>query len=334
VLATFCIKEAGNRPAPVEHILATDYYYSLNIQRKLYGGFVVKMTESQFLNKIHRRAGLIGLMSIDNPYRYNPLIDGLDLLLLAVMERDDPERRVEHVRADGKRVQLRSMTPEVLEQWIAGIDNRSIIPWLVRGEILFDRDRYLEGIKQRLADFPEELRKQKLIAEFAAFLRTNLQAKQDLQDGNVLDAHSSILSSLHHWAHIALIEEGIHPELTVWAQMRHVNPGIYKLYEELTVSPESLEKRVQLVLLACDFHVMSKMRSCCQLLLEVMDSREEPWSVMELHSHPSLKQLRLDLSLLLQKLVLRGYIREVAVIPPSGDTDALELQYAPLPKEA
>jgi len=76
------------------------------------------------------------------------------------------------------------------------------------------------------------------------------------------------------------------------------------------------------------------MRSCCQLLLELMDSREEPWSVMELYSHPSLKQLRLDLSLLLQKLVLRGYIREVAVIPASGDTDALELQYAPLPKEA
>ncbi len=318
----------------VEHILATEYYYSLNQSRKLYGGSMVKMITSQFADTIRQRDGLISLMAIGNPYRFNPLIDGLDLLFLAVMEQDDPDRRVEHVHTAGKRVQLRSVTPEALEQWIAGIDNRSIIPWLVRGEILFDREQYLERIKQRLTEFPEELRKQKLIAEFAAFLRTNQQAKQDMQDGNMLDAHSSILSSLHHWAHIALIEEGIHPELTVWAQMRHVNPGIYKLYEELTVSPESLEKRVQLVLLACDFHVMSKMRSCCKLLLELMDSREEPWSVMELHSHPSLKLLKLDLSLLLQKLVLRGYIREVAVIPPSGDTDALELQYAPLPKEA
>lgn len=39
----------------------------------------------------HNRAGLVGLMAIDNPYPYNPLIDGLDLLLLAVMEGDDPD---------------------------------------------------------------------------------------------------------------------------------------------------------------------------------------------------------------------------------------------------
>lgn len=294
----------------------------------------VETIKSHFLDTFHKRAGLIGLMAIDNPYRFNPLIDGLDLLLLAVTEQDDPSHSVEHVAFDGKRVQIRSVTPIVLEQAIAGIDNRSIIPWLVRGEILFDREHYLNQLKQRLSDFPEQLRQQKLIAEFAAFLRTNLQAKQDLQDGNLLDAHSSIMSSLHHWAHIALIEQGIHPELTVWAQMRHVNPGIYKLYEELTVSPETLEKRVQLVLLACDFHVMSKMKDCCKLLLELMSSREEPWRVVELHSHPSLNPLRLDLSLLLQKLVRRHYIREVAVIPATGDTEALELLYAPLAKEA
>lgn len=204
----------------------------------------------------------------------------------------------------------------------------------MRGEILFDRDQYLAQIRQRLLAFPDELRKQKMLAEFAAFLRTYLHAKQDLQDGNILDAHSHILTSLHHWAHIVLIEEGVHPELTVWAQIKGYNPGVYKLYEELTVSPETLEQRVHLVLLACEFHVMSKMKSCCRLLLDLMENREEPWSVMELYNHPELRHLRVDLSLLLQKLVVRGFIREVAVIPDSGDTDELELKYAPLAKEA
>jgi len=110
--------------------------------------------------------------------------------------------------------------------------------------------------------------------------------------------------------------------------MKKYNPGIYKLYEELTTSMESLEKRVQLVLLACEFHVMSKMKSCCRLLLDIIESREEPWSVGELMARPELKPLRLDLSLLLRKLVTRGLIREVAALPEANDPDALELQYA------
>ncbi|CAG5077375.1 Conserved protein YgxA [Thermobacillus xylanilyticus] len=286
------------------------------------------MDTARCLQWIQDAPGLIGVMLIDNPYRYNPLIDGLDLLLLAVVERDGRERSVRHVRKEGKRVQIRTVAAAALDEWIAGVESRSIIPWIVRGEILMDRDGYLERVKQRVIDFPEELRRQKLAAEFSAFLRTFLHAKQDLQDGNIMDAHSNVLAALHHWAHISLIEDGVHPELTVWAQMKKYNPGIYKLYEELTTSMESLEKRVQLVLLACEFHVMSKMKSCCRLLLDIIESREEPWSVGELMARPELKPLRLDLSLLLRKLVTRGLIREVAALPEANDPDALELQYA------
>ena len=110
--------------------------------------------------------------------------------------------------------------------------------------------------------------------------------------------------------------------------MRRFNPGIYKLYEELTISPESLTKRVQLVLLACEFSVMSKMKSCCELLFSILGSREEPWSVVELQQHPLLLDLHLDdLSLLLQNLVKRGYIDEVAIVSTTGDLEALELRY-------
>ena len=292
------------------------------------------MDTARWLRWLQDTPGLIGVMLIDNPYRYNPLIDGLDMLLLAVAERNDGHvRSVRHIRAEGKRVQIRTISAALLDEWIAGVENRSIIPWIARGEILMDRDGYLERVKQRVIEFPEELRRQKLAAEFSAFLRTFLHAKQDLQDGNVLDAHSNVLAALHHWAHISLIEDGVHPELTVWAQMKRYNPGIYKLYEELTTSLESLEKRVQLVLLACEFHVMSKMKSCCRLLLDIIESRDEPWSVSELMARPELKSVRLDLSLLLRKLVTRGLIREVAVLPVSGDPDALQLQYAAVKQE-
>lgn len=286
-----------------------------------------------FLDAFRNRTGMISLMAITNPYRYNPLIDGLDLLLLAIAESVDPVHSLDHIRFEGQRVQIRTMDPGTLESWLTGGENRSIIQWLVRGDILLDRNEYLSGIRERLIAFPNDMRQQRLIAEFSCFLRTYLHAKQDLQDGNLLDAHSSIMLALNHWAHIALIEEGIHPELTVWRQMKRYNPGIYKLYEELTVSPETLEQRVQLVLLASEFSAMSKMKACCALLFDILASREEPWSVLELNTHPSLAGLHVDLSLVLQKLVSRGLIREVAILLDDGFPDALELRYAPA-KEA
>lgn len=288
---------------------------------------LVEHINARIASSYRGQPDLIGLAVIENPYPYNPLIDGLDLLVLVIMKKDIALNETEHVRLDGKRVLIRTIDPNSLNEWVSGGENRNIIEWLVRGEILVDRDGYLNSVRERLLQFPNSMREQKQFTEFAGFLRTYLQAKQDLLDGNLLDAYSHVLTALHHWAHIVLIEEGRHPELTVWKQLKRVHPGIYKLYEELTVSPETLEQRVQLVMLGCEFSVMNKMKSSCSLLFDILASREEPWSIAELQSHSSINVLHVDLSLVLQKLVKREYIREVAVMPESGDTGALELRY-------
>ncbi|GGG09334.1 nucleotidyltransferase-like protein [Paenibacillus abyssi] len=286
--------------------------------------------KAYFTQYYHNKGEMISVAAIDNPYPYHPLMNGFDLLILVVAKRLDRDRMNEHVLMDGVRIQLKTIDPIQLERWLTCGEDRSIIQWLVRGEILLDQGDYLAQIRHRLIEFPEALREQKRLIEFSNFLRTYLQAKQDMQDNNLLDAHSNILTALHHWAHIALIEEGIHPELTVWRQVQRIFPEIYKLYDELTNSPETLEQRVQLVLLGCEFTVMSKMKSCCSLLLQVLSSREEPWSVMELSHHPALSGLQIDLSLLLQKLVKRAYIREVVVMPSiAADSEVLELKYRP-----
>lgn len=185
----------------------------------------------------------------------------------------------------------------------------------------------MANVHAKLTILPIEMKEQKLFLEFACFLSTYLQAKQELHDNHLLDAHSSIINALKHWAHITLVEADKQPEPAIWRQMRRFHPGIYKLYEELTVSPETLEQRLKLVMLACEFSIMSKMKSCCALLLRILDSREDPWSLMEMESHPELADLQIDLMLVLQKLVQRAYIREVAVMPRPGDTEALELRY-------
>ncbi|MFD0588681.1 nucleotidyltransferase-like protein [Paenibacillus sp. GCM10027627] len=271
--------------------------------------------------------GLLAISYTKNPYPYNPVIDGLDMLILLLVEKQAASEAAEHVQWDGMRALVRTLDKEELELWITGGENRNIIEWLVRGEILLDRDGYLANVRERLLQFPESMREQKQFIEFSGFLRTYLQAKQDLLDGNLLDAYSHILTALHHWAHIVLIEDGRHPELTVWKQLKRVHPGVYKLYEELTASPETLEQRVQLVMLACEFSVMSKMKDCCAILLDLMSSREEPWSIGELQMHPTISILQVELSLVIQKLVKRSYIREVAVMQDPKDTGAIELRY-------
>nr|WP_102714388.1 nucleotidyltransferase-like protein [Paenibacillus castaneae] len=288
---------------------------------------LVEHIKKHFAGRYQAEPDLVGLAVIENPYPYNPLVDGLDILVLVVLEKDRSLNETEHVQLEGKRVLIRIIDPSSLNEWLSGGENRNIIEWLVRGEILVDRDGYMSSVRERLLQFPESMREQKQFAEFASFLRTYLQAKQDLVDSNLLDAYSHTLTALNHWAHIVLIEEGHHPELTVWKQLKRVHPGIYKLYEELTVSPETLEQRVQLVMLGCEFSIMSKMKTSCSLLLGVLASREEPWSIAELQSHPSINVLHVDLSLVLQKLVQREYIREVAVIHELGDIGALELRY-------
>jgi hypothetical protein len=278
--------------------------------------------------QLGKEEGLLSLLLVANPFSYQPLIDGMDRLALIVTRTADLNGDTEHWIWEDTRIQVRRVTPETLESWIVSGENRNVVHWLVEGEIIIDRESYLESLRDRLMEWSPLIREQKLLSEFSRFVRTYLQAKQDLKDGQILDAYSNALSSLHHWAHIALVEEGMHPELTVWEQIRRVNPGIYKLFEELTTSGETLEQRVQLILLACEFSVLNKMESSCALLIRLIDNREESWTPAELLQHPDLSGLSLDMSILLQKLVKRGCIREIAKPSHRQKRGLLELRYA------
>lgn len=76
------------------------------------------------------------------------------------------------------------------------------------------------------------------------------------------------------------------------------------------MSTETLDQRVELILLACEFALMSKMSDCCGLLLNILGSRKESWSIKELLQHSGLSQLEAELPLVLRKLVSRSLIRD------------------------
>lgn len=288
---------------------------------------IVEQIKQMLVTRFSSLPEVISLCSFPSPSLYDSAMEGLDMLILVVADPALPYGEHEEAWIHGRRMHIWKVTPESLERWVVSGENRTIMPWLLRGDIWLDRGDYLGQLQKRANEFPPLMREQKILVAFSLFLRTYLQAKQDLVAGNVLDAYSNILSALHHWAHIVLTEEGVHPELTVWRQMKQYNPGIYKLYEELTVSPETLEQRVQLVLLGCEFSVMSKMKGWCRLLMQVMQEREDAWRVAELANQPLLQHLPMDLALILRKLSKRSYIREVALMEAEDGTELIELGY-------
>ncbi|MCD1261070.1 hypothetical protein B5M42_019895 [Paenibacillus athensensis] len=283
-------------------------------------------SKDQLMLKFRDDPRVISVTAVENPKQLPALTDGFDILLLIITNDLSLNNHTTNYIKDELRIQERWVDPSSLEQWIRNGDNRNIIHWLLKGEILLDHNVYLEGLRHKMLEFPVDLREQKLLFEFSYFLRKYLQSKEYLLDEHLLDAYNNILEALHHWARIVIIEEGFHPEITVWRQVRVINPGVYKLYEELTTSKETLKQRVQLVLLACEFSVMSKMERCCKALFSILQQSEQPWGADDLQNHPHLAEIRVELPLLLNKLARKSLIREVA-IPMDEELNEVELKY-------
>ncbi|MDR6555602.1 nucleotidyltransferase-like protein [Paenibacillus qinlingensis] len=284
------------------------------------------INKEQLLLKFRNDPRIISVMAVDNPKQLPSLTDGFDTLLLIVTNDLRLNNHTTNYIRDDSRIQERWTDQTSIEQWIRHGVNRNILHWLLKGEILLDQNTYLEGLRHRILEFPGDLREHKLLIEFSHFLRKYLQSKEYVLDEHILDAYNNILEALHHWARIVIVEDGYHPEITVWRQIRAINPGVYKLYEELTMSKETLKQRVQLVLLACEFSVMSKMERCCEAFIQILRDSEQPLSSNELQHHAQLVEIKSELPLLLNKLVKKGLIKEVAVIIDE-QTSEIELRY-------
>lgn len=283
--------------------------------------------KKRLLERYEANSDIAGLVLLRNTERFPFQTNEYDYYVLVISASVQIVRKVEHLEMNNQRVFIRTVHESDIENPASSVTRYHLMDWVISGEIIADRQGELLALKQHILQFPNEIRNQRKLKEYCGFLETLFQAKRNLAEGNALDAFSQILVAIHHWAHIVLIEEGIHPELTVWKQLRKVHPGVYKLYEELIASPETIEQRVELVMLACEFSVMNKMKSCCQYLIDVMKEREDSWSISELQSNEKIKDLVDDISLVVQKLVQGHVLKEVAAIKNDQADEVIELRY-------
>jgi hypothetical protein len=282
--------------------------------------------KEQLAARLKHNHDVLSISAIENPSPYSSLTDGFDLLLLVISGNQKTGNQLFHYIKDNKRIQEKWIDRESVERWILHGTNRNVIHWIVKGEIIFDRDMYLEGLRHRMLEFPPDWRDLRLLIEFSGFLCSYLQSKQYILENRLLDAYNNILKALHHWARIVIVESGIHPEITIWKQVKSINPGVYKLYEELTLSQETLKQRIQLVLLASEFSVMSKMEQCCKWLLDILTSKQEAWTLNELLHISQLQEIRAELPLLINRLVKKSLVKELA-FADDRDESLLELRY-------
>jgi hypothetical protein len=234
--------------------------------------------------------------------------DYFDSILLVVKEAGEKSWEIKHYEYDNMKTAMHIVSTSQVEEWLAHSSNRRAIDWLLNGRIIFDRNEYMKNFKEKMIVFPVEERQTRIGMEFSKLVRRFADGKSLYYEGHYLDAFNQIVHALHHLARLAVIERGYYPEVTVWQQVRQMEPEIHKLYSELVTGKEPLEKRLELLLLANEFELATKMRMGSAHLLSIMEEKDEAWSVDELKERVAFHDYSLDLSILLEYLVKRGLV--------------------------
>lgn len=249
----------------------------------------------------------LGVILVEKRADFSPITDMFDSILLILTKESEVPVFTKHYMYEDKKTALHIITEKQLRKWLLLGTNPKLVDWLINGRVVFDRNEYVESLKQELYVFPINGRKARMGIEFAKLTRRYLEGKLFFEQRNFLDAYNHMVDSLHHLARLAVFENGMHPEVMVWNQVKALDPSIYKLYDELISSDESLEKRLELLFLASDFLIHSRSKDGAQHIIEVLGSKEF-WTIQEIHEQEELKNYSVDLEVFIEFLIDKGYI--------------------------
>ncbi|WP_332646280.1 nucleotidyltransferase-like protein [Lysinibacillus sp. 54212] len=233
--------------------------------------------------------------------------DTFDYVLLIIVKEGEQPIFTKHYMYGNSKMVMHIVTEKRLRKWLFIGSNRRLVDWIFFGKALFDRNEFLYKLRSELQEFPFYGRKIKTGIQYSKLIRRYLEGKEFFERGDYLDAYNHVVDSLHHLGRLAVIDSGLYPEVTVWSQVKKIDPAIYKLYEELVMSNESLEKRLELLFLASEFLINSRTHDGAQHILEVMLT-QEIWTIQDLHSHDELSYYSTDLEVFMEHLIDKDYI--------------------------
>ncbi|AKG36340.1 nucleotidyltransferase-like protein [Paenibacillus durus] len=263
----------------------------------------------------------LGAIALDSqgkaPFQ-SALLYEFDRVVMLLREDGEENPLVGSMITGELRTQTLRVGLSMLKRSIITGDNNELITCLLEGEIIWDPQEVLEQLRADVNSFEQPLRERILFIEFARFLHMYVKSKRYLQAGCIMDSYNCILMALYHWARMEVGEAGHYPTPAVWEQVKSLNNSVYKLYEELTISGETMDQRIQLVQLACEFSLVSKMGDCCKWFLDLLKERKGSWSIEELLELSELKYVEAELPFVLRKLASRSLIREIVSWSDAG----------------
>ena len=249
----------------------------------------------------------LGVILVEKREKVSQITDTFDTILLIIARDAEQPVFTKHYMFENKKAAMHIVTEKQLRKWLLLGTNRKIVDWLFYGRVMFDRNEFLQDLKTELKDFPFYGRKIKMGIEFAKLIRRYLEGKVFFEQKNYMDAYNHIVDSLHRLARLAVFENGMHPEVTVWSQVKVIEPAIFKLYEELLSSEEPIDKRLELLFLASEFFIHSRTKDGSRHILEVMKEKDY-WTIQELHEQEELKNYSVDLEVFIEFLVEKDFI--------------------------
>ena len=249
----------------------------------------------------------LGVILINKREGAENMTDTFDAVLLIIVKESETPMYSKHYTYGDAKMVMHIVTEERLRKWIFIGSNRRLVDWLFHGKIMFDRNEFLFKLRSEMQEFPFFGRKLKTGIQFAQLIRRYQEGKELFDDEHYLDAYNHVVASLHHLGRLSIIDSGHYPEVTVWAQVKRNDPAIYKLYEELIMSHESLEKRLELLFLASEFLINARTNDGAQHLLETMLSQPS-WTIQEMHDQSELSYYSTDLEVFVEYLIDRGLV--------------------------
>jgi len=259
------------------------------------------------------QANTLGVLMIEKRQKEMTVTDTFDSVMLIIVKEAEKPIFIKHYTYTDKKAALHIITEAQLKRWVLLGTNKKIFEWLYNGRVIFDRNEFVSQLKTELKDFPVSERKRKMGVEFAKLIRRYMDGKAFFENKHYLDAYNDVVHSLHHLARLAVIENGFHPEVTVWSQVKQIEPEIYKLYVELINSEEPLEKRLELLFLASEFLIHSKTKMSIQHISDIL-AEQDYWSFNDFMENEELFLVySVDLGMLIEYLIEKHFIEVVDV---------------------
>lgn len=252
----------------------------------------------------------LGVILVEKRKKGDPVTDTFDAILLIITMDEKVPIFTKHYTSKSGKAAMHVISKSQLRKWALVGSKRKVIDWIYYGKVLFDRNEFVETLKKEILAYPSNQRNIKMGLELSKLVRAYIEGKTFFEQENYLDAYFHVVKSLHYLARLAVVEKGYHPEVTVWSQIKKIDPSIYKLYEELVMSEESIEKRLELLFLASEFFLHNRTANGAQHILGVI-SRKGKWEIQELHEYEELQLYSTELEVYIEYLIEKGFITVV-----------------------